>query len=313
MHASEPAIETVGLTKFYGTFPGLVDLDLNVQEGEVFGLLGPNGAGKTTTIRLLLDFIKATRGTAKVFGLDVEAHSRTIRSRTGYLPGDFVTYGNITANDVFNYFTSLRGKPPEGKDELCERFRLDQGRKVGELSRGNRQKVGLVQAYMGNPDLLVLDEPTTGLDPLLQAEFLELVLETRDTGRTQFVSSHLLPEVEAICDRVGIIRDGKLVALETMSALKAKARARITITLAGDTPPGQAAAQFERVQGVTKVHVDGNVLVLRHVGDIDPLIKMAAQFTVASFESHPPALDEVFMAYYDKGPADKLAVNAGGQ
>lgn len=307
--ASPALIQTAGLTKLYGAQVGLLDLDLQVEEGEVFGLLGPNGAGKTTTIRLLLDFIKSTNGSAMVFGLDTRHGSKEIRRRTGYLPGDFTTYPNLAARHVFDYFTNLRGTPSPDLDRLCERFRLDPGRKVGELSRGNRQKVGLVQAYMGAPELLVLDEPTTGLDPLLQVEFQELVLEQKAAGKTQFISSHQLPEVEAICDRVGIIRDGRLVALETMAALKARARTKVTVTLAGSSA-AEAMTQFAQLAGVSGVEVNGDRVTLRHSGDIDPVIKVAARFTVASFESQPPALDEVFMAYYNGAEAKDSAEDA---
>jgi ABC-2 type transport system ATP-binding protein len=291
-------IETTRLTKFYGAHPGLLDLDLEVEQGEVFGLLGPNGAGKTTTIRLLLDFIKATSGTARVFGLEIHTGSQEIRSRTGYLPGDFTAYANLTSDQVFDYFSNLRQSEPLEKDRLSERFMLDTDRKIEQLSRGNRQKVGLIQAYMGSPDLLILDEPTTGLDPLLQVEFQDLVLEQKAAGKTQFISSHQLPEVEAICDRVGIIRDGRLVALETMAALRARARMKVTITLAeGDV--ADAAPALGKVEGVSAVKVSGSTITLRHNGEIDPIIKVTARFTVRSFESQPPALDEVFMAYYN--------------
>ncbi len=293
------AIETTQLTKFYGEFVGLRDLNLEVYPGEVFGLLGPNGAGKSTTIRLLLDFIKPTRGSSRVLGLDSHEGSQEIRRRTGYLPGDFITYPNLTAEQVFEYFINLRGgAEPQDMDSLCERFRLDSSRKFGELSRGNRQKVGLVQAFMGNPELLVLDEPTSGLDPLLQAEFLELVNERKETGATQFVSSHLLHEVEAVCDRVGIIREGQLVALETIEALRARARATVTVEI-GDGAVASAAEAFSRIEGVEVGEVDGDTITLLSSDSIDAIVKTAARFTVTSLESRPPALDEVFMAYYN--------------
>lgn len=293
-----PVIETARLTKFYGPHAGLQELDLSVDAGEVFGLLGPNGAGKTTTIRLLLDFIKPTTGTAQVFGLDTRSSSLQIRARTGYLPGDFISYPNLTAGEVLDYFTNLRGGDRQAdRDELCERFKLDQSRKFGELSRGNRQKVGLVQAYMGDPELIVLDEPSGGLDPLLQIEFQQLVRERQQRGRTQFISSHLLPEVEAVCDRVGIIREGRLVALETVSEIRARAQSKITVGVAEDEVENAAKA-FSEIEGCEVTAAEGTLITLRYTGDIDPVIKAAAQFTVASLESHPPALDEVFMAYY---------------
>ncbi len=291
------AIETHGLTKFYGEHVGLRDLTLEVEPGEVFGLLGPNGAGKTTTIRLLLDFIKPTRGSATVLGLDSHAGSMEIRRRTGYLPGDFISYPNLAAGEVFDYFIHLRGgERPGDLQAMCERFKLDASRKFGELSRGNRQKVGLVQAYMGGPELVVLDEPTSGLDPLLQIEFQELVRERRAAGATQFISSHLLHEVEAICDRVGIIREGQLVALEKIEALKARARSAMTVEVADDATA--AAEAFGNIADIEVTEVSGHRITLSSAGDIDAVIKTAARFEVTSFESHPPALDEVFMAYY---------------
>lgn len=291
-------IETKQLTKFYGEYVGLRELDLEVHPGEVFGLLGPNGAGKTTTIRLLLDFIKPTRGNATVLGLDTHAGSKEIRQRTGYLPGDFTAYPNITVGEVFQYFINLRGGAiPVDLGVLCERFKLDSSRKFGELSRGNRQKVGLVQAYMGAPDLVILDEPTSGLDPLLQIEFQQLVHERKKARTTQFISSHLLPEVEAICDRIGIIREGRLVALETIDALKARARSTVTIQV--ETSDALSAVEaLGQIPGVDVSEVAGDRITLRTKDSIDAVVKTAALFTVVSFESHPPALDEVFMSYY---------------
>ncbi len=293
-----PVIETTRLTKFYGPHPGLENLDLAVEPGQVFGLLGPNGAGKTTTIRLLLDFIKPTSGTASVFGLSVESDSIEIRSRTGYLPGDFIAYPNLTAGQVLDYFSNLRESDAQiGREELCERFKLDQNRKFGELSRGNRQKVGLVQAYMGDPELIILDEPSGGLDPLLQIEFQELVRERRVAGRTQFISSHLLPEVEAVCDRVGIIREGRLVGLETMADLRERAQARVTVQVASSETP-DAAEAFRAIPDCEVVAVENDMISIRHRHQIDTIIKVSGRFTVSSFESNPPALDEVFMDYY---------------
>lgn len=304
-----PVIETNRLTKFYGPHAGLQDLSLSINQGEVFGLLGPNGAGKTTTIRLLLDFIKATSGAAQVFGLDTESSSLEIRSRTGYLPGDFISYPNLTAGEVLDYFSNLRGGTPlTNRDALCERFKLDQSRKFGELSRGNRQKVGLVQAYMGDPELIVLDEPSGGLDPLLQVEFQELVRERQKQGRTQFISSHLLPEVEAVCNRVGIIRDGRLAALETVAAIRTRARSRITIRVAEDEVT-EATNAFSVIEGCEVSGSEGSTITLQYTGAIDPVIKTASRFTIASLESHPPALDEVFMAYY----SGEVAHEAGQQ
>ncbi|MDP6668151.1 MAG: ABC transporter ATP-binding protein, partial [Dehalococcoidia bacterium] len=208
------AVATTGLTKFYGVHRGITDVNLAIREGEVFGLLGPNGAGKTTCIRLFLDFIHPTSGSATVLGLDSRADSVRIRRHVGYLPGEFVTYEKLTVLDLLEYFANLRNGDLGKAHLLAERFALDLTRKIGELSRGNRQKLGLVQAFMSDPRLLILDEPSTGLDPLLQQEFHALVREEVEAGKTFFISSHVLSEVEIICDRVGIIREGSLVTVE---------------------------------------------------------------------------------------------------
>lgn len=306
-------VETWKLTKFYGRHAGLRDLDLRVEEGEVFGLLGPNGAGKTTTIRLLLDFIKCTGGRATVFGLPTTSASREIRRRTGYLAGDFTAYPNLTAGEVFDYFMHLRGNTPApGLDELTDRFKLDHSRKFGELSRGNRQKVGLVQAYMGSPEMVILDEPTSGLDPFLQIEFRKLVLERKRSGITQFISSHLLPEVEAVCDRVGIIREGRLVAVETMVAMRARAVAKATLVIENGAA-AEAAAAFAQIDGVDVTEVAGDKITLRAAGEVDSVIKAAARFTVGSFEIRPPALDEVFMAHFNSDVAEECGSDSCGK
>jgi ABC-2 type transport system ATP-binding protein len=290
-----PTIETERLTKHYGPHIGIEDLDLSVQQGEVFGLLGPNGAGKSTTIRLLLDLIRPTRGSARIFGLDSRTGSMEIRRRTGYLPGDFATYGGLAVRDVLAYYANLRESRPTDLDRLCERFGLDRDRKVGEISRGNRQKLGLVQAYMHSPDLLVLDEPTTGLDPLLQIEFQELVAERKREGATQFISSHVLPEAAAICDRVGIIRDGNLVAVEAIETLRERSMHRVEITFAHDAP----AEAFRKLSGVAEAAADGNKVSLTVTGTMDRVIKAAARYEVVAFDSHPPSVEEMFMTYYN--------------
>ncbi|MYK60767.1 MAG: ATP-binding cassette domain-containing protein, partial [Chloroflexi bacterium] len=191
-----PVIKLENLTKHYGEIVGIQDLSLEVTEGEVFGLLGPNGAGKTTTIRLILDFIRPTSGKAAVFGLSPRSDGTDIRRRVGYLPGDFVTYDHMTGATVTEYFTHLRGAGPVKLGALCERYKLDISRKIGQLSKGNKQKIGLVQAFMNDPDLLILDEPTAGLDPLLQYEFQKMIHEEKAQGKTIFMSSHLMSEVE---------------------------------------------------------------------------------------------------------------------
>ena len=289
-------ISTTDLTKFYGTHRGISGVSLDINKGEVFGLLGPNGAGKTTCIRIFLDFIRPSSGSATVLGMDSRSDSVEIRRNVGYLPGDFITYEKLTAEELLQYFANLRGGHLRKAKVLAERFDLDLSRKIGELSRGNRQKVGLVQAFMSDPKLLILDEPTTGLDPLLQQEFHTLVLEEVEAGKTLFVSSHVLPEVEVICDRVGIIREGSIVAVEEVATLRKQTVTKIEIEF------GQAIskAEFEGVDGVSEVTIKDHHLSCNVTGSVDSLIKLAARYTVVNIQSGHPALEEVFLTYYSQ-------------
>ena len=221
---NDTVIHTEGLSKYYGKALGVLDLDLDVPQGQVFGYLGPNGAGKTTTIRMLLDLIRPTSGTVRVLGLDVRRHSQAVRRRVGYLPGDLVLYQNLTGRELLDYAASLRGGVDwRVVERLADRLECDLARRIGDLSQGNRQKVGIIHAFMHGPELLVLDEPTMGLDPLMQQVFNQLVREARDEGRTVFLSSHILPEVEQLCDWVGIIRGGRLITVEQVEAMKERA------------------------------------------------------------------------------------------
>jgi ABC-2 type transport system ATP-binding protein len=300
------AISTTDLTKFYGEHRGVLDVSLDINEGEVFGLLGPNGAGKTTCIRMFLDFIHPTSGSATVLGLDSRKNSVEIRRKVGYLPGDFVTYEKLTAHELLEYFANLRGDNLIRARTLSDRFNLDLTRKIGELSRGNRQKVGLVQAFMSDPELLILDEPTTGLDPLLQQEFHALVLEETKAGKTLFISSHVLSEVEIICDRVGIIREGSLVTVEEVDVLRERALTRVEIEF-GDTV---SAIDFEGVEGVTDVEVSDHLFTCNVTGSVDSLIKAAAKHTVIKIQSGQPGLEEVFLAYYNSSGGNGESENA---
>ncbi len=291
------AIETKGLTKFYGDARGIIELDLAVHEGEVFGFLGPNGAGKSTTIRLLLNLIRPTRGSALVLGLDIERDSVKIRRRSGVLPGDLALYDNMTGRECLVYFGHLRRVDvAERMKSLAARLDLDLDRRIRDLSTGNRQKVGLVNAFMHDPELLVLDEPTSGLDPLLQQEFLAMVREASEAGRTVFLSSHILPEVDRVTDRVAIVREGMLVAVDTVEAFKAKAHKMVTIQFRGRVDPGA----FEALASVVSVearHEDA-VLALKTIGSIDEVIKLAAQSEVVSISATEGALEEAFLTYY---------------
>lgn len=289
-------IELDGLTKRYGDVIGIDRLSFVVDEGEIFGLLGPNGAGKTTTVRLLLDFIRPSAGSASVFGLNPRDDGIAIRSRVGYLPGDFVTYDYMTGENVAEYFANLRGTPRKRFGEICERFQLDPTRKIRDLSKGNRQKVGLVQAFMNDPDLLILDEPTSGLDPLLQKEFQELILSEKSMGKTVLLSSHVLSEVEATADRVCIIRDGGTVAIDTVDNLTALNTWEVLIQFA-DLPDW---TDFEHLAGVDVVAVDGFQLKLQVGGQhaIDAVIKASAAYQVTRFESERSSLEDVVLNLY---------------
>jgi ABC-2 type transport system ATP-binding protein len=294
-----PIIATESLTKFYGKHRGIEDVTFAVERGEVFGFLGPNGAGKTTTIRTLLDFLRPTRGRAAVFGLDSRADSVEIHRRTGYLPGELALYEHMTAEDHLRYLGHLRGGVGLAEiRQLADRLSCELGRRIGELSRGNKQKVGLIQALMHRPELVMLDEPTTGLDPLLQHEVHGLIAEARTEGRTVFLSSHILPEVEALCDRVGIIREGRLATVERIDALKEHAVRRVEIHFA-DTAPVEA---FRALPGVRDVASQDGVLRCTVTGSLDAVIKAAAVHTVTNVVSHEPNLEEIFLAFY--GEAD---------
>jgi ABC-2 type transport system ATP-binding protein len=291
-------IETDRLTKRYGEHRGVESLSLRVDAGEVFGFLGPNGAGKTTTIRMLLDLLHPTSGSARIFGLDSRRDSRAIRARAGNLPGGFAYEERMTGRELLRLFAQLRGIDGLGRaQQLAERFEADLSRPLHELSRGNRQKVGLIQAVFHEPELLMLDEPTAGLDPLMREEFLALVAEQRERGATVFVSSHDLDEIERACDRVGIIRDGRLVAVEDVEEMRGRAYRNVAVRFARPVD----GADFERLAGVERVEVDGATLRFRTLGDVDAAIKAIARHPVADIEITRPTLEELFLAYYDRG------------
>jgi ABC-2 type transport system ATP-binding protein len=289
-------IQTDRLSKRYGASRGIEDITLTVRRGEVFGFLGPNGAGKTTTIRTLLDLLHPTGGSARVLGLDSRRDSRAIRARTGNLPGDFAFDDRLCGRELVEFFAAVRGRSDLGLvDTFAARFKADLSRPLHELSRGNRQKVGLIQALFHEPELLILDEPTTGLDPLMQEEFLRVVGEQRDRGRTVFLSSHDLDEVERICDRVGIVRDGRLIAVEDVAAMRERAVRHVTVRFG--TP---AAETLAGVPGVADVVRDGTTLRFRLHGEIDPVIKALARHRVEELEITRPTLEELFLAYYGR-------------
>ena len=275
-----PAIETDGLSKFYGSHRGIENVTMSVEPGEVFGFLGPNGAGKTTTIRTLLDLLHPTRGSARIFSLDSRRDSVAIRARIGNLPGDF-GYGKLTTGrQAVSLLARLRGMDDLGRtDSLVARFGADLERPLGQLSRGNRQKIGLILAFFHQPDLLILDEPTSGLDPLMQEEFLTLVREERERGCAVFISSHELDEVERVGD------------------LLARTPRRASVQFAEPIDP----AELRACPGVSDLEIDGKHVVFKFVGDPDSVIKTIARHTVSDLEFARPALEEVFLTYYEDG------------
>ncbi len=292
---SQPVIQTHDLTFYYGRQRGVLNLNLTVEAGEVYGFLGPNGAGKTTTLRLLLDILHPTRGSATIFGLDCTRQGVQVRQRVGYLPGELHFYPQLRGRDYLTRLALLRpGQVDvEYRRQLCARLDLDISRRIQEYSRGNKQKLGLVAAMMHRPDLLILDEPTSGLDPLVQQTVLHLVREARTEGRTVFFSSHVLSEVQAVCDRVGIIREGELIAVERISDLVGRGFRRIHLTFA-EAPP---ATLFER-DGVQVVRRNGAQVVVELVRDPAGFWQAAAPYGILDLETENLSLEDVFLSYY---------------
>ena len=296
-----PAVETRGLSKTYqGKTRALVGLDLRVERGEVFGYLGPNGAGKSTTIRLLLDLIHATEGSASVLGLDSRRQGVEARRRIGYLPGDLRLNDRMTAGEQLDSLARLRGGADDRlRAELCERFGLELDRPIRHLSKGNRQKVGLVQAFMHRPELVVLDEPSSGLDPLLQAEVRGLLRETAADGRTVFLSSHSLDEVQHTADRVAIIRSGRLVDVDAVEHLRERALRHVTIVFGEPVE----AARFEGLDGVRVDSVEDSVVRLSAPEPaMDAIVKEAAAHRIVDLVSQPADLEEIFLELYEEPP-----------
>jgi ABC-2 type transport system ATP-binding protein len=288
-------IETEKLTKSYGRYRGIVDVDLAVNQGEIFGFLGPNGAGKTTTIRVLLDLIRPTSGVAKVFGIESAADPVAIHRRIGYLPGEWNLYDRLTGADTITYFGNLRGGVDRAYvNQLVERLDLDPSRRFREYSRGNKQKVGLIVSLQHRPELLILDEPTAGLDPLVQQSFNELLFEAKADGRTVFLSSHIISEVERTCDHVAIIRDGRIVRLDTVEGVRAMAAHEVELRFAEPV----AGAAFEAIDGVASVTAEGSTLRMLVTGPISPVVRLAAQHELVDFVSREPSLEEVFLSEY---------------
>ncbi|HKB34675.1 MAG TPA: ABC transporter ATP-binding protein [Candidatus Dormibacteraeota bacterium] len=295
-------IEVENLTKSYGSKRGIAGVSFSVEEGEVFGFLGPNGAGKTTTIRLLMALLHADGGSARIAGLECWKDSLQIKRLIGYTPGEPALDPNLTGGQILEYFGHLRGGVDHAYlKQLIERFDLDTSRKFRQYSTGNKRKVVLIQAFMHRPRLLILDEPTSGLDPLNQQEFDHMVKEASDEGRTVFLSSHVLSEVEKTCTKVGIIRDGSIVRIGDVAEVKAIKRYEITIAFADPVP----AETFKTLEGVTDVETldHGNAIRLAMQGSADAVIKAAAHYPVVSLTSYEPSLEDIFLRYYEADTA----------
>lgn len=303
--ATQAVISTNNLSKLYTprgqkNTLALDNLSLNVNKGEIFGFLGPNGAGKTTTIRLLLDLIRPTGGGATIFGKDVREHSVEIHGNIGFMPGELNLWKNRTAKQVITYVASVRGNESAQKTEaakLSERLKFDMSKKVSDYSTGNKRKLGIILALMHNPELLILDEPTSGLDPLMQQIFNQMMKEYKNEGRTVFLSSHVLGEVQAICDRVGILRDGQLKAVETVEALTHVKFHNVHITLR-DAVPQEWIPSLQSIEGVSDVSAEDNKLELKLTGDFDPVMRAIGDGYVQSLRMEEPTLEDIFLEFY---------------
>ena len=301
------AIETFGLTKRYGSITAVRDLNLRIGQGQVFGFLGPNGAGKSTTIRMLLALQRPTTGRVTLLGLDARPGSVEVHRRIGYLPGDLELFPRLTGRQHIAWFLGARGAGDDSlAKRLIDRFQVVVDRPVRELSKGNRQKIGLVLAFMHRPELLVLDEPTSGLDPLMRHEFESLLRETADAGRTVFLSSHELDEVQRSADRVGIIREGRLVAEDTVEGLRRAAPQKMEVRFRRPVDP----AELKALAGVTVTASEGRRLSLDVTGEIGPVLNVIASHDPTDLISRPAGLDELFLGFY-RQPPDKEVSHAG--
>ncbi|CAN5623627.1 ABC transporter ATP-binding protein [soil metagenome] len=304
METTDAVISTRGLTKHYGSVEALTDLSLDVRHGEIFGFLGPNGAGKSTTIRTLLGFLHATHGSAQVLGMDVASESVEIRRLTGYLPGGIALYDSLTGEQVLDYLARLQGRGSYRRADLVERMRMPQAdlrRRVRDYSRGMRQKIGVIQALQHDPELAILDEPTEGLDPLMQQAFYGILGDLRAEGRAIFFSSHVLSEVERVCDRVGIIGRGRLMAVHEVRELLARRRRRVSIQWRGVAPDAST------IPGLVDVTVDGDRLFGTLEGDVSEFVRAVASPSLEDLTIEPASLEEAFLEYYAEEPSAAAA------
>jgi ABC-2 type transport system ATP-binding protein len=300
MKLSKTAIEIDGLQKAYGKIKAVKGISIHVERGEIFGFLGPNGAGKTTTIRCMLDVIRPTMGTIRVLGFDAQRDAHTLHQRIGYLPGDVRLPGNMTGKQVINYFSRLQGLEPVLLNDLVERFDVEMKRPLKSYSKGMRQKIGIVLAFMCDPEVLILDEPTSGLDPLLQRTFNEFLLEEQKRGKTVFMSSHIMSDVEKVCQRVAVIREGEIVTIEEVEKLRQKAGQRVSVEF-GDSV---SADELAHIAGVSNVTSNNSAYHFNVGGSMDALIKALSRHEVLRLQAEEAPLEEVFLQFYEVPQAE---------
>ena len=296
MATSEPIIVIDQLKKSYGKIPAVNGISMSVEHGEIFGFLGPNGAGKTTTIRCMLDVIRPSRGTIRILGLDAQRDKLALHQYIGYLPGDVHLPGQMTGKQIINYFSRLQGSEPVLLKDLVARFDVEMKRPLKGYSKGMRQKIGIVLAFMCDPEVLILDEPTSGLDPLLQKVFNEFLLEEQSRGKTIFMSSHIMSDVEKVCHRVAVIRQGELVTVEEVETLREKAGQRVTVEF-GDPVTEEELA---RIPGVSMVKQTNRHYQFNMSGNMDPLIKALSRHEVIRLQAEEAPLEEVFLKFYEE-------------
>jgi len=283
-------IETSNLTKYYGKIKGVEDLTLSVKKGEIFGFLGPNGAGKTTTIRTLLGYLHPTRGSATIFGRNIEDEIVDIKREVAYIPGDLNIYGHLTGKEFLDYFAALRNREMTLLEELLKNFNVPLERKLKGYSKGMKQKIGIIQAFMDDPEMVIMDEPTSGLDPLLQQKFYDFLIKQKKRGRTMFLSSHILSEVDRVCDRVGIIKDGNLIALEDVETLKSK-RGKIIRLKIKEKP--------ETFKGPKDTKIKDGWIQFIVMDDIDSWIKKFSKYIIQDLVIEDFSLEDIFIHYYE--------------
>jgi len=304
MTTQAPVIEITQLRKTYGSIQAVKGISMSVEQGEIFGFLGPNGAGKTTTIRCMLDVIRPTAGSIRVLGLDAQHDTMALHQCIGYLPGDVRLPGDMTGRQVINYFSRLQGREPVLLAKLVQRFDVELKRPLRSYSKGMRQKIGVVLAFMCDPNVLILDEPTSGLDPLLQRTFNEFLLEEQARGKTIFMSSHIMSDVEKVCQRVAVIRRGELVTVEKVETLRQKAGQRITVEF-GDQVTTE---DLSRIPGVSNVGTTNGAYHFNIGGSMDPLIKALSQHEVIRLQAEEAPLEEVFLKFYEESQPETSSV-----